>query len=525
MQTCDQPINEELSRTYFQVDMKTHAKTKGMWSGSMVKSPNLEFLFEDGMFKKRNISYPYALYKGVDEILVNAIDQWIKTSDGPTKFAVTKINITFASDGYISIFNDGNGIPVDIVKNVKGEAIYVPQLISTEFLAGSNNSSDDTRISGGTNGLGIKLTSNNSKHFILETVDLISKKHYVQESHNRLETTDPPTITLLKNLPLSNSHKKGGTTFKFLPDYSIYKINIAEDYDELNTLFKTRAIHTAAHTGIPVTYNGINIPVPDMKKFAALFMPEDQFVYTKIKQTHSWDVVVGLTGGMGFDSLSIVNGVLVKTGSHINYIRDMVVAGVKVRTERTLKKYREYKKSMVQNNLFIMISGNIPNPSFDSQTKTNINDSPSKYKGYVLKKNIIDKIWKILEPCIIEQFLTNPLKEKPTRKQSTVGIKKYKKAKFAGTNKSKKCTLLICEGDSAESMTRTSLTSKKVNMNYDYFGTFNIGGVPMNSRTKSVTQGTLPNRNVLRQKQLVDNERLTSMEKVLNLDHGERKKI
>lgn len=521
MAKIHQNINKELAKTYFQVSIKDHAKAKGMWSGSFAKSVNEEFLLEEGKFSKRNISYPQALYKGIDEILVNAIDQWIKTQSGPKKYMVTKIVIEFTPDGYISIFNNGDGIPIDLVKNIKGEPMYVPQLISTEFLAGSNNSNDNNRISGGTNGLGIKLTSNNSKHFVLETVDIVRKKHYIQESHDRLARTDSPTITPLKSLSIDSILKKGGTLFKFLPDYKIYNVNIKKDYTELNLLFKTRAIHTAAHTGLSVTYNDEEIRVNNMETFAELFLPISQRVCTKIKHhKYDWDVVVGVPDTGSYETLSIINGICVKTGTHLNHIRDLVIDGIKPQTERLLNKFVAYKKSMLQNNLFIMISGNIPNPAFDSQSKTNIAGSVASYKEYTLSKPVLAKIWKMMEVRLVEQYLTD-FKKKTTRKTNTNGIKKYKKAKYAATNKSGQCTLLICEGDSAESMTRTSLTSKKVPMGYDYYGTFNIGGVPMNSRTKSTTYESKDGKTIVRrQKQLVDNERLSSLEKVCNLNHA-----
>ena len=514
-------INEELSKTYFQVSIKDHSRSKGMWSGSFAKSVNEEFLLEEGRFSKRNITYPQALYKGVDEILVNAIDQWVKTKNDTKKYKVTKIIIKFTLDGYISVFNNGDGIPVDFVKNIKGEPMYVPQLISTEFLAGSNNTDDKNRISGGTNGLGIKLTSNNSKHFVLETSDIIRKKHYVQESYDRLDRTDPPKIQSLKNLSAENIHKKGGTTFKFLPDYSIYGVDIEKEYNELNLLFKTRAIHTAAHTGLSVIYNEEEIKVNNMETFAELFLSKDQLVYTRIKHTeHDWDVIIGISNTGSYETLSIINGICVKTGTHLNYIRDLVIDGIKNRTESLLKKFVTYKKSMLQNNLFIMISGNIPNPAFDSQSKTNIAGSSSSYKEYVLGASILSKIWKKMEPRLVEQYLTDFRKKTTTRKANTNGIKKYKKAKYAGTNKSRTCTLLLAEGDSAEGLLRTALIAKNVPLSFDYFGTFNLGGVIMNSRTKSTEYETKDGKTIIRrQKQLVDNERLSSLEKVLNLNH------
>jgi DNA topoisomerase-2 len=524
-------INKDLAKVFNQSDIKEHARKKTMWGGSFDPSNHEDYVLktpESTMFSLQTVRYADSLYKNFDEVLVNVVDIWVKSKDLAEKYRVTKCIIEFPRNGYISIYNNGQGIPVDVVADLHGKPVYIPQLISTEFLAGSNNDDDEERITGGVNGIGLSMVNNNSEHFILETVDLKSKKHYIQECHDRLKTVDPPKITTLKNLSSLNNHKKGGTTMKFLPAYKIYKfdLNDDKDYNDLNCIFKARAVQIAAHTGIEVVYNGETLLAsagrkPVVETFAEMFMVSDQFVYTKVKHTkYDWDVVIGLTEGVGFESLSVINGVYVKTGNHINYMRDLVINAVRVRVERLLKKYREYKKSMVQNNLFVIISGNIPNPSFDSQTKTNISGSISKYKDYTLGKSIITKIWAMLEPRLVEQYLTD-FKKNNTRKSNTNGIKKYKKAKYASTNKSEQCTLLICEGDSAESMTRTSLTSKKVPMSYDYYGTFNIQGVPMNSRTKSTAYESKDGKTVVRrQKQLVDNERLSSMEKVCNLNHS-----
>jgi DNA topoisomerase-2 len=515
-------VNEELAKKFFQVNIQTHSKTKGMWSGSFATSVNEEYLFEGGKFSKRNISYPQALYKGIDEIIVNSIDHWIDTRNGPKNSRVSTISIDFTPDGYISIFNSGNGIPIDYVPNEKGELMYVPQLITTEFLAGSKNNNDNERISGGTNGLGIKLTANNSKHFIVETVDLDRKLHYIQEIHDRLNKIEPPSIQPLRKLSSSNPHKKGGTTMKFLPDYKIYGMDIEKSYSELNILFKTRAIHTAAHTGLQVFYNKELIDVKSLEEFAKLFLPEERLVCATLKHPkHPWHIAIGVSDG-SYETMSIINGICVNTGTHLNHLRNLIIDGLRPKTERLLKKYTAYKKSMLQNNLFIMISGNIVQPDFDSQSKTNISSPAASYKQWTINKAILDRIWGIMEPRLIEQYISNTSAKLTTRKANTKGIKKYRKADYAATNKSSLCTLLICEGDSAEAMTRTAITSKDVNMSYEYYGTFNIGGVPMNSR---VLSAPIRDKNGVvvgfkRQRALIENERLSSLEKVCNLNHG-----
>ena len=501
-------VDTELSKQYYQSDIKEHAKKKSMWGGSFEPSDHEEYILVDGCFKSQVIRYADSLNKNFDEVLVNVVDIYIKSRELPAAHRVSVCTIDFTRDGYISIYNNGQGIPTGIVKNLEGNPIYTPQLLATVFLAGSNNDNDDKRITGGVNGVGLSMVNANSTHFILETADLTRKQHYKQECFNRLDEIGEPVIT-----PVG---KRKGTTIKFLPAYSIYACDIKDDkeYNTLNNLFKSRAYQIAAHTRLKLTYNGeALLDVKDrISEYAKMFIADNKYITTRLDHSlYPWDVVIGLSSG-SFESLSIINGVCVKTGNHINYIRDLIINGLKPKVVKLLKNFREYKKTMVQSNLFIMISGNIPNPAFDSQTKNNISGDTSKYLEYTISNSILLKIWKILEPRLSEQYLaTRPVK---ATKVSTIGIKKYKKAKFAGTAKSSQCSLLICEGDSAESMTRTALTSVDVPMNYEFYGTFNIGGVPMNSRTKTEVK----DGKIRRHKQLVDNERLSSLSKVLNLN-------
>lgn len=519
-------VNTELCSTFNQSDIKAHARKKAMWGGSFDPSAHEDFVLVDQMLISKTITYADSLYKSFDEVIVNVVDQWVKSRNSSKKYRTDRCIIEFARDGYISIFNNGQGIPVDVVKNLKGEPVYIPELISTEFLAGSNNVEDTERITGGVNGIGLSMVNNNSTHFILETADIDRKKYYEQECHNRLTRIDPPCVKSLSSLT-ANIHKKGGTTIKFLPAYEVYKFDLADDiqWGDLDCVFKARALQIAAHTNMSVMYNGEHLLTDKKNKiesFASMFI-DGEYVYERVKNTYDWDVVIGLSDGSGIKTLSIINGVYVKTGNHINYIRDLVISAIKVKTEKLLKKYRDYKKSMLANNLCIIISGNIPNPDFDSQTKTNISGSITKYKGYELTTGFLRKVWAMIEPRLVEQFLTDPMQEKKIKKASTSGIKKYSKATYAGTNKARDCTLLICEGDSAETMTRTAFTSDEVELDYDYYGTFNIGGVPMNSRKKTkVVNGKNGSIRLHRQKDLIDNERLTSLACVLNLNYSFR---
>jgi DNA topoisomerase-2 len=64
------------------------------------------------------------------------------------------------------------------------------------------------------------------------------------------------------------------------------------------------------------------------------------------------------------------------------------------------------------------------------------------------------------------------------KKSKLTGIVKLDDANFAGTAKSKDCTLIITEGDSAKSLAMSGLSV----VGRDYYGVFPLKGKPLNVR-------------------------------------------
>jgi hypothetical protein len=82
----------------------------------------------------RTIGYVPGLYKIFDEILVNAADNKVRDP------SMTTLRVDLdAKSGSIRVYNDGDGIPVEIHKE---EGVYVPELIFGHLLTSSNY--DDT---------------------------------------------------------------------------------------------------------------------------------------------------------------------------------------------------------------------------------------------------------------------------------------------------------------------------------------------------------------------------------------------
>lgn len=82
----------------------------------------------------RSIGYVPGLYKIFDEILVNAADNKVRDP------SMTTLRVDLDSKaGTIRVYNDGDGIPVEMHKD---EGVYVPELIFGHLLTSSNY--DDT---------------------------------------------------------------------------------------------------------------------------------------------------------------------------------------------------------------------------------------------------------------------------------------------------------------------------------------------------------------------------------------------
>ena len=58
----------------------------------------------------------------------------------------------------ISVYNNGRGTPIEMHKE---EGVYVPELIFGHLLTSSNYDDTEKKVTGGRNGYGAKVNSNN----------------------------------------------------------------------------------------------------------------------------------------------------------------------------------------------------------------------------------------------------------------------------------------------------------------------------------------------------------------------------
>jgi len=427
------------------------------------------------------IEYIQGLFKIVDEIIVNARDQYVRLNtsiESDDKKKKTKdiplSNIWINADqetGEISVKNDGNGVPV--AKHAK-EKIYIPDMVFGHLLTSSNYKENVRRFTGGKNGYGAKVTNIYSKKFMVETVDHFQKKKYIQHYRNNMYEKDEPIIQ-------NNYSGDPYTMIKFTPDYSRFGMDGMTD--DFFLIIKARAYDIAGctDTKVNVHFNNCLIRINDFDDYIQMHFPKDnrdEIIYQKINS--NWEIAVApnfsteLTG----KQISFANGArTIKGGRHVQYVFNQLYRGI---SERLKKKKEEVKESILRYNMMIFVNCTIDSPAFDGQTKEELTTEIKKlYPTCSVKDKFIDRVYKtsIIENAIqfgkATQAITGP-KSNLTRKSILRDIPKLEDANDAGTKNWDACVLIITEGDSAKSMVMKALPNR------DQYGVFPIRGKLLN---------------------------------------------
>lgn len=455
----------------------------------------------------KNTQYIPGLYKIFDEILVNAIDQYVRLENDETatnKVTQIKVNIDVERNT-ISVLNNGEGIPVVIHKD---HNIYVPELIFGHLLTSSNYDKEEKKITGGKNGYGGKAVSIFSTRFVIETIDSNRKLKYIQVFENNMRTANPPTITKFAGKPY--------TKIEFSPD--LPRFNLQDRMDEGTVqLMKKRVIDASACTGktVNIFLNENKVECKSLEKYVNYYLGEMvERVYEEANDR--WEVVVAVNPETRFDHVSFVNGVsTLKGGKHVDAVCNAITKAITTiaSTKGIKRKKVDIKPNDLKTNMFLFVRSTIENPSFDSQIKEYLTTPSTKFGSrYEPSEKFIEKVMKtsLVERAMrLSDFKENIGLQKTSGKKSTTltGIPKLDDANKAGTEESRKCTLILTEGDSAKALAVSGLSV----VGRDYFGVFPLKGKLMNVRN-------------MEKKRVSTNEEIANLVKILGLKYSDKKK-
>jgi DNA topoisomerase-2 len=453
---------------------------------------------------EKNISYIPGLFKLFDEGIVNCRDHVVRMqskidANVENSLPVTYIDIAIQEDGTIVMINDGNGI--DVVQHPEYKT-WVPELIFGHLRTSTNYNKEEKKIVGGKNGFGFKLVLIWSTYGTIETVDHIRGLKYTQEFRNNLDTICPPKIT-------KASKAKPYTKISFKPDY--LRLGINGLTPDMIALLKKRVYDISAVTDktIKVKYNSAIIPTKNFEQYINLYIGEKTASPRVYEEANPrWEYAVALTPTNEFIQVSFVNGIYTsKGGKHVEYILNQITRKLADFIEK--KKKVKVNPNSIKEQLILFLRCDIENPAFDSQTKDFMNtpmvkfgskcDVSDKFIEKVAKMGVMDAA------CAITEVKENKAAKKTdgTKSKKVSGIPKLDDANWAGTDKSRDCMIIFCEGDSAKTGVISGLSSEDRNT----IGVYPLKGKVMNVRGEAV-------------KKVSENKEIAEIKKILGLETG-----
>jgi DNA topoisomerase-2 len=466
-------------------------KKSSMYLGSLDFLNEKQFIFNNNLIEQKEISYSPALYKIIDEIIVNAYDASIKDN------TVNKISVDIKSDCF-SIFNNGKGIDIVLHKEHK---VYIPELLFAQLLSSTNYDENEERTTGGTFGIGSKLTSIFSKKFIVEVWDKTRKLYYHQIIENNLLKINKPTIKKQEGEII------GGVRITTYPDFEKFKVSNFSD--DMMNLFKRRIIDLTGLVRKDVSIILDNVPyISSFDKYIEFYQSEQKWIIGNCVKNPLWNFAIRFNDTKNIDSgynISFVNGINTnKNGKHVDYLIDILFA-------KFQKLVPDFTKKLLNDYITIIFKTSIINPSFNSQSKEQLMTPSSKF-GFDC--NIPDSFWnQVKQTDLISQMkqivsLSSQKilsKLEGSKKSKIKGLVKLEDANYAGTKKSIECTLILTEGDSAKATAISGISAIKDGRNY--YGVFPLRGKLLNVREATTTQ-------------LATNQEINNIKKIMGLKSG-----
>lgn len=399
------------------------------------------------------------LHHLVYEVVDNSIDEALA---GYCK----NILVEIFSNGYITITDDGRGIPVDIHEKENKPALEV---VLTVLHAGGKFNKNTYKVSGGLHGVGVSCVNALSKHLIA-TVHLNGKIYEMEFAYGKT----------IKQLTVVGNTDKTGTIISFLPDDTIFTQTTTFIYDIIASRLRELAF---LNKGVRLTLTDYRELDDAGKPLSETFYSDDglkQFVrmLDENRQPIIENVIYIETEKQGIPievALQYNSSFNENVHSYVNNINTHEggthLAGFRRGLTRTLKSYAE-KNGMLEKlkfeingddfreGLTAVLSVKVTEPLFEGQTKTKLGNTEvmgavdqavSEMLGIYLEENpkdakaIINKV--IL--AATARHAARKARELIQRKGALNGSGLPGKLADCSEKDPSKCELYLVEGDSA----------------------------------------------------------------------------
>lgn len=463
-----------------------------MWVAERTRNSEEDTKFDDLIIRRDVVHWNAALYKIVDELIVNALDHAVRTQGLKGGMKMSRIelsvNVLDPDRPFFEITNNGEGIAVDIHQEY---GLYHHELVFGELMTGTNFDDLESRTIGGRNGLGCKLSNIFSRRMEVVGVDSTRKKTMTLVFENNMTTCQRSFGTFVKG-------SKDSTTVRIWPDWSRF---VAWDQSvhgaDMMRILHRRAVDAAmlAPSHVEVVFNGSVLPQKTLSAYVSSL-----FVRNSGGDPLPPQVVLGTTGSFQYAvfpldqlypsdaagslfQLSFVNGIHTLEGG--TYVDSFLQHLTNDLHEWFVKKFKTetVQKRWIRDQLGVVVVGTVTNPTFDSQSKNKLMTKTT------VPFQVTPKVNAELQRWSMWATLLGRVQEKEDKKTSEVkrtrgmltGIPHLSDAPRAGSKDWKQCRLFLVEGLSARTACLSGFTALPES-DRPFYGVYALRGKCMNTR-------------------------------------------
>ena len=370
------------------------------------------------------------------EIVDNAVDEHLAGF-------CTEIHVTLEKDGSATISDNGRGVPVGM--HAKG--VSAERIVYTTLHAGGKFDDSAYKTSGGLHGVGSSVVNALSAYMDVQ----VSRDGYIH--HDRYERGIPVVELEDGLLPTLGKTRKTGTKVNFLPDDTIFE----------KTKFKAEEVKSRMHE---TTYLNPNLTII----FEDLRGAEPEHIVYHEPDGIEVEVAFQYVNEFHENILGFCNNIYnSEGGTHLTGFKTTFTTVINqyARELGILKdKDPNFTGADVRNGMTAIVSIKHPDPRFEGQTKTKLdNPDASKATGKVVGEEIVrffDRNLETLKNVI--GCAEKAAKIRKTEEKAKTNLLTKQKYSFDSNGKlancesrdASKCEIFIVEGDSAGGSAKTA---------------------------------------------------------------------